>query len=217
MNEAYKILSRDEDFKDFTRSEIYDIASAGIIKKFRKDAFIYYQNDPCDAVYYLINGLVEKIKFRNDASSILLKTCIKNEWMGIAEAVHQSGYLYDARSKEASETIMFSAKGFNSLYSKNLKFSCCIGGKIVKELYDAHFHLDSHTPLERITDLIKARINSFENSSKENIELPITQENLSELIGFTRETVNKTLKKMENDGFIKLERGKIICIKGRFS
>jgi len=216
MNEAYKILSQSEDFKEFTQSEIYEIASAGVIKKFRKDAFIYYQNDPCDAVYYLISGLTEKIKFRNDFSSILLKTCEKDEWFGIAEAVHGGGYLYDARSKEASEAIMFSVKGFLDFYGKNLKFSNYIAHKIVKELYNAHFHLDAHTPLERITGLIKARINSFDNKTNDNIELPITQEQLSELIGFTRETVNKTLKKMEKEGAIKIERGKIICIKGRF-
>ncbi|MBN2544701.1 MAG: Crp/Fnr family transcriptional regulator [Spirochaetes bacterium] len=216
MNEIYKILSGIDDFKKFSQSEIYQIASMGIIKKFRKDAFIYYQNDSCDAVYYLISGLVEKIKFRNDYSSILLKSCDKNEWLGIAEAVHAGGYLYDARTKEVSETIVFLKKGFIEYYSNNLKFSTYIGSKIVKELYNAHFHLDTHTPLEKITGLIKARINSFGNNNIDYIELPITQEQLSELIGFTRETVNKSLKKMEKEGFIKLERGKIVCKRERF-
>lgn len=216
MNEAFKILCKTDDFKDFSQSEIYEIASMGIIKKFRKDSFIYYQNDNCEAVYYLISGLIEKIKFRNDYSSLLLKTSDKDEWLGISEAIYGGEYLYDVRTKEASEAVMFSRKGFIDFYSKNIKFSNYIAKKIVKELYNTHFHLDSHTPLEKITGLIKARIISFEDKNNEYIELPITQEQLSEFIGYTRETVNKTLKKMEKDGFIRLERGKIICNRGRF-
>ncbi|MDC7125205.1 MAG: helix-turn-helix domain-containing protein, partial [Spirochaetales bacterium] len=39
--------------------------------------------------------------------------------------------------------------------------------------------------------------------------ITITQDKLSNILGFTRESINKNLKKLESEGFIKLERSKI--------
>ncbi|HBD95226.1 MAG: hypothetical protein A2015_09560 [Spirochaetes bacterium GWF1_31_7] len=196
-------------YDTLSESELYDIINTGVVKKIRADSFIYYQGDESDFVYYLITGTLEFIKVRKNYSSLLLNTVNEDEWFGISEAFYTSEYLNDARAKDETFVILYNKNVFRKLCMKYPEFQRIITERIAKEIYNIHFNLDSLSPQDKILKLLRARLEAFRKEGE--VEINITQEEIAELIGFTRETVNKTLHKLQDEGLIKLKRGGIIC------
>ncbi len=209
--EILEILLNNKDYSAIKESELYEIITNGVLKKLRADSFLYYQDDKSDYTYYLIEGEIEIVKLKKNNSSILLKTIEKDEWLGIAELFYSGIFLNDVRVKKESFVLIYDNRTFKNLTLKFKDFQTFIMKRLAKEIFNIHYHLDSNSPFEKIINLLKARIDSFSSKSDAETDLMITQEEISELIGYTRETVNKTLKKMQVEGLIKLKRGGIIC------
>ncbi len=209
--EILEILHNNNDYSEIKESDLYEIITNGVLKKLRADSFLYYQDDKSDYTYYLIEGEIEIVKLKKNNSSILLKTIEKDEWLGIAELFYSGIFLNDVRVKKESFVLIYDKQIFKNLCLKFKEFQTFIMKRLAKEIFNVHYHLDSNSPFEKIINLLKARIDSFSSKNDLQTELMITQEEISEFIGFTRETVNKTLQKMQTDGLIKLKRGGIIC------
>jgi CRP/FNR family cyclic AMP-dependent transcriptional regulator len=75
---------------------------------------------------------------------------------------------------------------------------------LTRQLIDAHYVSADMRVLRRLVDLAR-----LSDQGDTTIEIPLTQEDLAEIAGVTRPTVNRVLKKEQDRGTIKLSRGSI--------
>ena len=211
MNEHLKLLEKIKSLKNF--SHINDIKLIEIIKKvefckYKKNRILYYQGDQAEYVYLILSGLVKKIKYRSDYSSILVGRALSGDWLGLSEVILKGQYLVDVILEKESELIRISKRNLLVLLQNNFLKDIIIY-HLSKNYYNIHSNLETYTPLEKIINFIKAKI---ELDNKKKFIINITQENLAEIIGYTRETVNKSLKILENKKIINIKRGQIEVI-----
>jgi len=80
---------------------------------------------------------------------------------------------------------------------------------VAKDYYRLSSLMEPHSPLEKLARFLIARIDTFggESDTKACI-LEMTQEQLSDAVGFTRETVNKYLQLLKDRELIRIHRGR---------
>ncbi len=212
--QLFKTLKVFKCFSELGTNDLIAIIRNSVVRTFRKDKVLYYQGDPSEAVYFIISGKIRKIKYRADESSMLIGIYQSGTWLGLNETVIEGLYLTDARVEERSEVLYILKNNFIRMLELPL-FEKYILKTVAKEYYSLHGHLDSHTPLKKIVKYFQANIETFGKKDKKsnNYIINITQENLADSISFTRETVNKHLKYLEEKGIIKISRGRIEIIK----
>jgi CRP/FNR family cyclic AMP-dependent transcriptional regulator len=78
-----------------------------------------------------------------------------------------------------------------------------LSGLLVEALY---LPVDKRT-WRRLMDL--ARIYSTSDDSEVEVVVPLTQEDLAQVVGATRSTINKLLRSAEDEGVLRVSRGKL--------
>lgn len=211
MNEQLKLLEKLKSLKDF--SHVNDINLIEFIKKvefykYREGRVLYYQGDQAEFIYLILSGMAKKIKYRSDYSSILVGRASSGDWLGLSEVILKGQYLVDVILEKDSELIKISKRNLSLLIQNNFIKDIIIY-HLSKNYYHIHSNLETFTPMEKIINFIKAKL---ELDNKKNFIIDITQESLAEFIGYTRETVNKCLKILENKKTINIKRGQIEII-----
>lgn len=102
-------------------------------------------------LYRLLNGgalkgTVKKIKYRSDETTILLGKGTPGEWMGIAEVIMNSVYLYDVLAQESVEVLAFTKHNFHLLL-QNSSIKQIILKELARSLYLLHGQLELNQPL----------------------------------------------------------------------
>jgi len=183
-------------------TDIGKIIEFSSYRSFRRGKVLYYQSDRADVVYFVLKGSVRKIKFRSDETTIFLGHESPGAWLGIAEVVMNSVYLYDVLAEESTEVLSFSSHNFHILL-QNARFKQLILKELARNLYLLHGHIELNQPLGKLISFILT--NAIIHGEK--YRLTATQETISREIGVTRETVNKYLNRLQEDGLIRIGRG----------
>lgn len=187
-------------FNQLSKNDLNSLLRFIKVISFRKGKYINYQGDKLENFYFVLEGVVSLYRWVNDEKEILVKDIIVGEWLNISELLNGELIYYDSRTKTDVTIISFSSSSLDMLLENPL-----INRSLIHDVarWNNHYYKKANqsTCYTSLKDFI-------ENSN--STEITITQNKLSEKLGYTRESVNKNLKKLEDEGVIKLERGKIL-------
>ncbi len=195
----------DKEFKEIVRTDS--------IHTIRMERALCYQDDIADKVFLIIDGSIRKVRWREDSTSIIVGKGLSGSWVGLAEVITQSGYLYDAITEEES-TVMIIDKGRFQKILNISSFMKVINFELARGYYNLYSEMDTHKPIQKIIRYIKTYVETFDTVDEvtNNPIIEITQENLAESIGVTRETVSKYMRQLQDNGVIVISRGRIEII-----
>jgi CRP/FNR family cyclic AMP-dependent transcriptional regulator len=189
---------------------------------FRKEKALYYQEDAADTAYFVLSGEIRIVKWRVDGTPYLLGRAYPGDWLGLSESVSGTGYLTDAVTETDSELGCVHAANLEVLLGMAAFQSAAI--RVLASAYSQlHTHLETRTPDTKITAFLLSLIARFRapsgdmhSSGVDVTETPgrgylvtITQESIAAATGLSRETVNRHLHQLQDDGSIRVHRGKI--------
>ena len=69
---APKLLSEIELFSELNESELQEVATHAQIRNVPNDTTIFYEGDPADAVYVVVNGRVKVVTTSSDGKEFIL-------------------------------------------------------------------------------------------------------------------------------------------------
>ena len=192
-------------FQGFQPRELTRLISLGRLEKIRKGKILFYQGDTSEGAWFVVDGAVNKIKYRSDESSVMLGEEGPGSWLGLAETVSRSIYLYDASVKELSTLMFFSTRNFQ-IAMKNPLFVKKLLETLSRQHFLLHNQLEINKPSVRI---IRSLLNAVFGKPADELIVFTTQDELAELNGVTRETVNKHLNRLQQEGLLRIGRGRI--------
>jgi CRP/FNR family transcriptional regulator, cyclic AMP receptor protein len=192
-------------FASFPKSALNSLARLGRVLDLRRDKAVYYQGEKSNGCYFLISGSIRRTKYRSNETSINLELRKPGQWLGLTETVLDSMYLNDAVTMEKSRLLFLTPNNFGQALADPL-FSHRILGFLAKEHFLLHTQIELNQPLSRI---IKNLLAAVEGKVADKQIVYTTQELLAEITGVSRETVNKHLNRLQNQGYIQLGRGEI--------
>lgn len=161
---------------------------------------LFYQGDRADAVHLVIGGSLRGLMYRSDESSLEMGRFGRGEWLGMAEVLLDAPYLTDAIAEESCALASFPRPAFERLLSMPGMRQLFLL-EMARRYATLHSRIELCQPMDRLIDYLKQRCDSLGN------EITCTQEEIAEAVGVTRETVNRHLGKLQDEGVLTIGRG----------
>lgn len=187
-----------------------------VINEYKKDSFLFREGDCADGVFYILSGKVQVGKITPDGREITFQIC------------HSGDFI--------SEVRLFCALSTYKLQAKVIEDSVC--AKISKEDLEERLMLTPGLAVEflkmmstqqqknqtKFRDLLLhgkkgalystlIRLTNTYGIDEKNgilIDLPLTNQELANFCGMSREVVNRLLSGLKSEGVLSIKNGKIL-------
>jgi len=176
-----------------------------------RERTVCWQGDPVTHVYLVRSGRARLVKHRSDGSSMLLGWVEAGGWIALPEAMAGVSHLCDVEAEAACHLFSLAVPALQRIAARP-DFSSWLQRELALAACRLHGHLEAKTPQEKIRQFLALRGGSAASGPGGRdalVSIEITQDQLAQAVGFTRETVNRTLKDLEDAAVLRLERGRI--------
>lgn len=173
----------------------------------KKGEMIFGTHDRCESIPLVLKGALRLFR-TSDEGREMTSYFITPGNMCILAAICTMGnvkYDFSAQAEEDTLMAMLSPESFKQMVETSSEFRNFVFVEMAEKLVSA-FSLIEDIKFTRVSDRL---INYIEKNADENGELEITHEILAVNTGTVREVVSRQLKKMENDGLLTTQRGRI--------
>jgi CRP/FNR family transcriptional regulator len=208
-------------FSSLTNEELLHISSRVIVKEFKKNEVILYEQDTNEFMYIIVFGKVKVIRTTKDGKEIILATHKSNELFGEISLIDGKTSPATVSATEDSHIAIISKKDFYFLLSnqskvleKMLQILC----SRLRESWKMIQILNFKNASQRIKMLFLML--SYDNGKKTSegviLDIKLTHQNIADMVGLTRETVTRIIDKWKKNGEIKVLKNKCILLSHDF-
>lgn len=212
-------------FSDLNEEELDKLYSRCDIKTFNKGEIIFFDTEPYQGFFIVIEGGVKIFKISKDGREHILyfiypfNTFAEVPLLEQYEKIKKDEFSYPANSmamEENTKLILIRSSVFYNFVENNSHLCLKMLSSLAKKLR----HLNSH--IETITQDVPKRLAKYilsehkKSASKQNslIELSISKHDLASYLGTIDETLSRVLKKFQDEKLIEV-KGKKILIKDK--
>lgn len=213
-------------FLPFSSTGVFSLEQLRMIRsiahpvKLPEGETLYYENDPVDCLYLLYRGTIRISKALKDGSSATIALHIPGDLFGEWDPVGRSVCPFEAQATEDTEVGMIPQKKLADLIADNgdlaLAFTqwLAVTNRTMQSKFrDLLLHTKSGalcSVLIRLHNMYGLAAGSSPDAKAIMIGKRITNAEMAEMIGSTRESVNRILQDLRNLGVISLDRGRIV-------
>lgn len=217
MNNYSEYLDKIPLFGDLAPEELDSVSQLARVRNYKKNMIIFMEGEPGEALYFIISGKVKISKTTEDGREQILH--ILQHGDVFAEVVLIDGGPYPATAEviEAGQIGMLMNNDVENLIRSNPDIALKLLKILSKRLRLAQRQVrdlalkDTYGRLAGML-LILGKEHGTETDSGIRIELPLSRQELANLIGTTRETVTRILGDFKKYKCIELEKQAIVLI-----
>jgi len=216
LNIKVKYLSEVSLFEDMSQEELLELADLSFVKEYKKHQILYRVNDEADDVYILVNGVVKIISKSMDGREVI-KTIIHPKSLFGTEYISAQGIRSNTAKSVDKDVVCLhiSSKDFQTYLKNNWelteRFIKMLGTRLmyVEERFESLVFKDAR---ERIIDFLKdnARINGRQVGLEMLIKHSLTQQDIANYTGTSRQTVTYVLNDLRRQNQIYFKRKSIL-------
>jgi len=191
----------------------------------REGRAYYYQDDPCARAFFLVSGTIRPVKFATDGKPFDLAPVRAGSWFGLAELLSGTNCLFDAVAAEECRAFAFTRINLDRALGNPTAVRAVLVGLSSEVVLLHRFLADDDAQGKILTFLLSRRraaatpgtlqtlgtVGSPDTASflMERACVRLTQNELADSVGLSRETVNRQLKQLERSGLIIVGRGEV--------
>jgi len=179
-----------------------------------RSTVLFSQDQPADAAYFIDSGLVKLCRKNTEGNRIILSICGADNLVG-EEALADANPTYYAAAETLTALTAFRIPRATLL--RTISEHTDFAGSLIRYVEQRKLSLAQKVELLCLHDVqyrilhylaeLSALVTPMEDGT--GYELPITQLDLADLIGATRETTSTTLNQLERRGLVKLSRRRL--------
>jgi CRP/FNR family transcriptional regulator len=208
-------------FSSLSDEELLHVSSSIMLKEFKKNEVILYEQDTNEFMYIILFGKVRVIQTTEDGKEIILATHKSNELFGEISLIDGKTSPATVLATETSLIAIISKKDFYSLLihqSKVLEKMLQILCSRLRESWKRIEILNFKDASQRIKMLFLLLSHDNGQKTPEGVVLNIklTHQNIADMVGLTRETVTRVIDKFRRGGEIKVLKDKCILLRQDF-
>ncbi len=182
--------------------------------KRRRGEWIFMIGDPSQSIYFLQEGRIKIGALSEDGHELLLEIVGPGEIFGAVGPIQGTPRTTSAQVLDDALVSSIHRKDFESLLTAYPEISLCLlktlGSKLIKaesQLLNLICKDVSTRVREALVELV-----DFESAAEPNqpVKIGITQQDLANLIGASRQKTWRALKELEDSGALKLKYGSIL-------
>lgn len=192
------------------------LRAKGRRRRLRKGDLLYVRGSAPDAVFRVESGAVQLSTTSPSGREAVLSVVEPGRWFGELTLVIRAPRVHDARALEDSELLVVSARHFHDAvddrpdHLAELLRLVCHRYKWVIEWIDAA--ILQPLPQRLAGQLLAAHEIAAADERVATSGLRVSQEALGQMLGASRQSVNRQLKQWESDGLLRLSYGRITIV-----
>lgn len=178
-----------------------------------KDAILYCKDDPSLELYRLLEGGVKLCHYAIDGRENVVGAFRPGDCFGEVGLIDGLPRGSHAVATESSRVLVLSKRNFDLLYAKYPEFSrqlnlmLCRRLRLTMTLNEDAFGLKIRERLARV--IHRLAYSHGTRDARGETSIPVSHEDLSKMLGASRQSISTELKSLEREGSIELRYGKI--------
>ncbi len=201
--------------RDLPESELDNLGKLAIVKSYAAGQTIFMKGDKARGMMVVLTGGVRIGASSPEGKEVVLNTIHPGEVFGEIGLIDGVERTADAVAMEATELLILNRKDFLPYLESHPDISIRLLQLMCKRIRTTSEQLEDFSFLDlrrRIAKRLIYLADSEYSETDENghIVIKITQQDLSAMMGTTREAVNKQLRIMIDENLVEQQRGAII-------
>ena len=184
-------------------------------RRFRRNEVIFHQGDPGDSLHIVGSGAVKIVLPSTEGDEAIIATLRPGDFFGELSLLDGAPRSATAVALEATETLVLPRVAFQGLVARDAELRDALLAGLAAELRRLTGHVEELHFLDlagrlamRLTRL--ARESRPGASGEVVLDWPYTQSDLAAMIGGTRQSVNKLLGDLVDEGLLTLEPDRLV-------
>lgn len=211
---AVSLLRRAALFAELSDDALQWLAERAIERSYRKGQLLFYQGDPGDSLFVMVEGMVKVSVLSEQGDEMVLVTLQPPDVFGEVAIVDAGPRSASAEAIEASKVLVVSRAPLLELMRShpdvNEAVLRSLGNslrRLTEQAADLVF-LDLHG---RVAKLVVGLVDKQTSSSDDTVvlDLHITQSDIGRMVGGSRQSVNQILKSFEKRGFVEVQGSRL--------
>lgn len=188
------------------------IEMMGAAMFFSRNAEIYGQNEPAEYLYKLVSGTVRTSKIMNDGRRQIGEFYMPGDIFGLEVG---NDHAFSAEAITDAKVIVIKRSAVEALAARDSEVARQLWATTGRELQrmQEHILLLIKTARERVAGFLLGM--AERNKSSNEVELPMSRQDIADYLGLTIETVSRTLTIFENSNAIAMPTSRRIVIRNR--
>ena len=202
-------------FSTLSKEESKELSHYIITETYKKKDVIFSEGDPPEWFYVVAEGKVKITKVSHEGKELILEIIPPNDIFGGIAVIKGFPYPANAVAMEDTKIIKLSRSDLMKIIDRFPTVMFCIAQSIGDRVKVSHETL-KNIALERIEARIASLLLKLADKTGEktpdglSIEIKLTRQDISEMVGTTVETTIRTMSKFKKMGIISEKTGNII-------
>lgn len=184
-------------------------------RRFRRNEVIFHQGDPGDSLHIVASGAVKILLPSAEGEEAIIATLRPGDFFGELSLLDGVPRSATAAALEPTETLVLPRATFHELVEREPELREALLAGLTGELR----RLTGHVAELHFLDLagrLAMRLTRLAQEAQPNargeirLDWPYTQSDLAAMIGGTRQSVNKLLSSLVDDGLVRIERETLV-------
>jgi CRP-like cAMP-binding protein len=212
---AVKSLRRCALFAHVEQAGLRVLADAMVRRRFRRNEVIFHQGDPGDSLHVVASGAVKIVLPSSEGDEAIIATLQPGDFFGELALLDGAPHSATATAVEPVETLSLARAPFHQLLDDDRGLRIALLSGLAAELRRLTGHVEELHFLDLAGRLAMrlvrlARDRDPNANGEVHLEWPFTQSDLAAMIGGTRQSVNKLLSQLVDDGLLLIEHETLV-------
>ncbi len=200
-------------FSCLSAAELGYLSSRMVKRTYPKNSLIIYEEDLTNALYIIQTGKVKITKQHENGREVIIALLSHGDFFGEMSLIDDEPRSTNAVTKEKSELLILKREDLLPILSQNPRLSLNLMRVFAKRLREATGKIASLASMDvygRIVQLFNELAHS--KNGRRVIDDALTQQDIANSIGASREMVCRILKDLVKGGYIQIDH-RVITIK----
>jgi len=215
MNHKIEMIKQFPLFSGLTDDELNKIAHIAVLRHYRRNSIVFVEGQKCSTVYFIQSGIIKITKANQGGNEQVICLLQKGEMFPHVGYFHESPYPGTAHAITDCELLAISMGDFDQLLDSNPLIAKSVMKMMDKRLLHFQKRLqgvisgDCH---QKVVMSLLQLAEEHGNCKEEGVYIPIplTNQDWANMLGTSRESVNRVLNHLKKDQVLDINRKGIL-------
>jgi CRP/FNR family transcriptional regulator, cyclic AMP receptor protein len=179
-----------------------------------KGQVLFCEDDPAHFYYQVVEGRIKMCNCNEEGKEFIQGMFEAGESFGEPPLFDGGIYPASAEADEASVVIRLRKENFLQLLKENFDIHFSFTQNLARRLRFKSLiskEISSYGPMHRVSTLLQEYKKSKGISDDAILKIELTRQQIADMTGLRVETVIRSIRELERNGHLKIERGKVYC------
>jgi CRP/FNR family transcriptional regulator, cyclic AMP receptor protein len=179
-----------------------------------KGQVLFCEDDPAHFYYQVVEGRIKMCNCNEEGKEFIQGIFEAGESFGEPPLFDGGIYPASAEADEASVVIRLRKENFLQLLKENFDIHFSFTQNLARRLRFKSLiskEISSYGPMHRVSTLLQEYKKSKGISDDAILKIELTRQQIADMTGLRVETVIRSIRELERNGHLKIERGKVYC------